>query len=140
MKRTPEQSKAIHTLLSQKNLMEVKAELVLSFTDGRTESSRELEFDEAKALIRHLKGNEKTPWQRTKAKIINHLCRVCGFVTGANEPDYERIDQFIQNIGSRNPERKILRKLSYLEMCHVCTQVVAMGKHETERWIKQIPK
>lgn len=53
---TPAQLKMIHVLLNEHGIMERKPELVHSFSDGRTTSSRELYLNEAKSLIEYLKG------------------------------------------------------------------------------------
>lgn len=49
------QNKIVHSLLAKTGLMQQKATLVHSFSKGRTQSSRELSFDEATELIGYLK-------------------------------------------------------------------------------------
>lgn len=57
MKRsTISQIAAIHTLLSKQGLKDDKANIVQSFTAGRTTSTKEMSMDEAAALIGHLKS------------------------------------------------------------------------------------
>ena len=53
------QLKIIHTLLGELELRDRKSEIVYSFTEGRTESSREMTMKEAKDLIEWLKGSQE---------------------------------------------------------------------------------
>jgi hypothetical protein len=56
---TSAQLKIIHVLLKDLGIENRKAGLVLSFTEGRTENSREMTLKEAKSLIECLKGREE---------------------------------------------------------------------------------
>jgi hypothetical protein len=51
---TPGQNKRIHALLGKAGLMDEKAALVKEYTNGRSESSKDLSELEAKGLIWHL--------------------------------------------------------------------------------------
>ena len=53
---SPENNKCLHTLLNQAGLTNRKADLVLSFTQGRSESSKDMSDQEAKEMIRYLQG------------------------------------------------------------------------------------
>jgi len=55
MNYTPTQHKQLFALLNQSGLMEHRKDVVYSFTNGRTESTKELEQKEYKALIDYLK-------------------------------------------------------------------------------------
>lgn len=46
-----EQNKKLHALLNQKGLLENKANIIAGITKGRTESSKELSFDETRLMI-----------------------------------------------------------------------------------------
>lgn len=54
MKITTGQNRRLHSLLQRRGLMEEKANLVLHYTDGRTEHSSELLYNEAIQIIRAL--------------------------------------------------------------------------------------
>jgi len=55
MKRTAEQNKILHKLISDLNInKELKMELVYEFTGGRETSSAEMGIDECASLISHL--------------------------------------------------------------------------------------
>lgn len=69
--------KKIHTLLRQLGLMERKPEIVHGFTQGRTESSRDMTLSEAKALIEWLEGSK----ERTNViRRIWHLAYEMGII------------------------------------------------------------
>lgn len=49
-----QQVKAINAILAQRKMMADKPEIISSFTDGRTEHSKELYFEEANAMLQFL--------------------------------------------------------------------------------------
>lgn len=59
MKRTLEQNKRLHTLLTSTGLSDDKRDLVSAYSTGRTTSSAELTEDECRQLILHLEAIEK---------------------------------------------------------------------------------
>ena len=71
MKRTIEQNKQLHSLISRFKIdKERKQELILEVTDGRASSSADLEFTEAKKLIKHLESlNPSIPKDRGQAAM-----------------------------------------------------------------------
>jgi hypothetical protein len=135
-KRTTAQNNKLYLLLEQTGLKPHKAALVEGFTNGRTESSSEMTAQECESLIGHLESEHRDKCKNVKAKVIFLLCKM-GFTTANNQPDYERINNFIKNIGSNNPRKVILNFLYYNELCKVCTQVEAMDKNETNRFIQR---
>lgn len=64
---TAAQLKMVHTLLGELGIMERKTELVFSFTNGRTESSRDMTLMEAKALIEYLMGSQE------RTEVVNRI-------------------------------------------------------------------
>lgn len=56
-------------------------------------------------------------------KKILHVLGLYGMVTGENKLDYTRINDFIVNIGSRNPDKKQLNFLTNKELQAIVTQV-----------------
>ena len=63
---TPEQMRQLHALLNELNQMEYKPNIVASFTNRRTASSKELYATEADAVIKHL--NEELRKKKEKQK------------------------------------------------------------------------
>lgn len=72
----PQQLKQLHTLLQKQNLTHYKAEMVGGATAGRTESSRELHYNEAAELIKQLQAMQPVqqwkpkPGEQQRRKII----------------------------------------------------------------------
>ncbi len=63
---TPQQSQVLHALLAKLGIMDGKAHLVRQFTNGRSSSSKDLTFAEAKDLIDSL--NRQVP---AKARAVH---------------------------------------------------------------------
>lgn len=138
---TPAQNKKLHALLGQLGLMDHKAELVREYSSINSNSSKDLLWNEAQSLIKHLermtntKSNSKPkedPRRKMRGKIIHYLC-LMGYTTG-DKPDVERINKFIVNIGTRNPRKVILNFLYEKELQQVLTQVEAMYLNEVKRF------
>lgn len=76
---TPQQNKIIHSLLNQLGLMPQKANLVLSFTNQRTESSKEMHPIEALEFIKWLTNetkNEAEKANQMRRKILAKAHRI----------------------------------------------------------------
>lgn len=70
--------------------------------------------------------------RRMRGKVIHYLC-LLGYTDDSGQADYGRINEFIVNIGSRNPRRVILNYLYKDELLAVLNQVEAIYKKETGR-------
>lgn len=73
--------------------------------------------------------------RKMRGKIIHLLCLIG--MTKAGKPDYDRINEFIVNIGSRNPKKKILNYLYKDELNDVLVQVESMYQNELGRFNKE---
>lgn len=60
MKTQPGQLKRIHQLLNSTKMMGEKSDLVRDFTGGREKSSKEMLYNEANNLIKHLEAYENS--------------------------------------------------------------------------------
>lgn len=67
--------------------------------------------------------------RKMRGKIIHYLCMM-GFTTATNRPDFNRINEFVENIGNRNPKKKILNFLYEKELQEVLVQVEQMYRKE----------
>ena len=69
------QNKRLHQLLTELHLMDMKGDLILDATDGRTSHSSEMLVNEANNLIKHLEDiSSKNPAESTiKETVLNHL-------------------------------------------------------------------
>ena len=98
---TPAQMKMIHALLSKNDLMEYKAELCHSFSEGRTSSSRELTLKEAKEFIQYMIDGDKC---KTLIRRIHHLGYLSGIIYGNTPEDKAmntaKLNLFVKQRGS----------------------------------------
>jgi hypothetical protein len=114
MTRSATQNKALHGLLMKLNIAaEHKAELVLSFTDGRTERSSEMTYAECQSFIQWCQSQlreEEDKCQRMRRKILA-ICHELGWYKrdtggqlymhlGRPVLDFVRIDAFCVERGN----------------------------------------
>lgn len=132
---TPSQLKKIHTLLGQLGLMKRKLEIVYGFTGGRTESSRELTLQEAKALIEWLAESD----ERTRiVRHIWHLAYEMGIIVPGDQSEkamnIAKLDAFCKERGT---VKKAISAQSLKEVKRTAKQFEAMyKKHEEKQDIK----
>ena len=112
---------------------------VAEFTDGRTESLSSLSDGEYHQLLTQVQRFNPSPQQgfneerkKMRGKITHYLC-LLGYVDPQGKPDWNRIDRYIVNIGSRNPRKVILNYLYTDELKKVLTQVETMYKKELNK-------
>lgn len=100
-------NRALHSLLNSTGLLPHKADLVASFTNGRTEKSSEMNETEAKQMLRHLslqKPVEYNPANKMRRKILA-ICHDLAWykrdaagnlILEKGKPvlDFDRIDSF----------------------------------------------
>lgn len=67
-----------------------------------------------------------------RGSIIHHLC-LLGYVDASGNANYDRINDFIVNIGSLNPRKVILNFLTYDELVPIVTQIKQMYAKESKR-------
>ena len=131
MQITKHQIKMIHTLLNNHRLMKYKREIIASYTDGRTESSREMTREEAQYMINRLAA--EAPLQRMRRKVFA-LAREMGMIWGETKEDNRmnaaKINRFLK---SRGAVKKPLNKLKYEELQQVVSQFQSMAKKEGKR-------
>lgn len=129
---TTPQLKKIHTLLGQLGLMDRKPEIVQSFTEGRTESSREMTLMEAKALIEYLMGSQE---RTTVIRRIWHLAYEMGIIVPGDQDEKAmnaaKLDAFCEQRGT---VKKPLSSQSLKEVKRTAKQFEAMfAKHEQRK-------
>lgn len=95
----------------------------------RTNYSRHLNKDKYGAQAKQQDWEDKKKSVKT---AVHYLC-LCGMVTTANQPDYDRINDFVRNIGSNNPRRVDLRQLNATELNKVVSQIKAMYQREIQK-------
>lgn len=95
------QVKAIYTLLGKLGLRDEKESIVGSFTGGKTTSVRTMAFNEAKALIGHLKSMD--PRDRKSEKMRNKILSIAhemNWITpGTEKVDMEHVNNWCLQYG-----------------------------------------
>lgn len=122
----PKLNKQLHSLLALQGLMEQKAELVNTATDGRTSSSSDMTDTEAQKLIDAIKPiGIITKTNMDEAKKTNtirkcfSLFRLMGYYKG-EKPDYDRINQFCLH---RSAAKKRLTDMDVKELSNLIYQL-----------------
>ena len=99
------QLSALHALLNNTGMLEDKKELIYNTTDGRTESSKELTFEEAKLLISRL--SEFDPKARQRSLIFS-LAYQAGIIYGSTPDDKKinaaKLNMFLKERGTIKKE------------------------------------
>jgi hypothetical protein len=96
-KLTPDQLKAIHTLLNKQGLKDEKDNIVSGFTAGRTTSSRAMHYDEAAALIGHLKqlDPEQASSDKMRNKILSQAHEMGWRIQGTDRIDMDHVNNWM---------------------------------------------
>lgn len=117
----------IHVLFGQLGLLESKKEIVSDFSNGRTDSSKELSFDEARLLIIRLA--EHSPAERMKSLIFS-LAYQSGIIYGNTGEDKKinaaKLNLFLKERGT---VKKELNAMSYPELVKTHRQFEAIVKN-----------
>lgn len=119
---TKNQNKVFHQLISQLEIEDEKGYRIQLATGYRTNSSTELTEKEAALMIDNLKAERKKTMGKMQGKLIATL-KLLGYVTDGYKEDWERIDNFIEGIGTKNPKKRKLWGLHKTELKAVLNQV-----------------
>ena len=121
----PQLSK-IHVLLNKLGLTDQKAEIMYNFSNGRTQSSKELTADEARRLISSL--CEYDPQERLKSLIFS-LGYQSGILYGSTSTDKKinvaKLNLFLKERGA---VKKELNAMNYTELIRTHRQFEAIVK------------
>jgi len=126
---TPQQLKCANTLVSQLGIdKEAKGVMIMGFTGGRSDSSKELTYNEAAAFIKHLKGLDpnKAGAEKMRNKILYYAHEMGWHIKGTTKIDMQRVDNWCLTKGY------IKRKLdnySYEELPKLVSQFEAVYKY-----------
>lgn len=120
----------IHVLLTQLNLMDSKKQIVSEFSNGRTSSSKELSFQEAKQLISRLA--EHSPTERMKSLVFS-LAYQAGIIYGSSGEDKKinaaKLNLFLKERGA---VKKELNAMTYPELIRVHRQFEAIVRNSAK--------
>lgn len=115
---SPAQLKKLHAKLNESGLMDLKRDMIADCTDGRTTSSRELTFSEAKCLIEALSDSDE---RQRQIRAIYHLAYETGVIYGDSDEDKRmntaKLNLFCRNRGTVKKDI-VLQSLSELKRTH----------------------
>ena len=119
---TKDQIKYVRGLLNRAGLTEYKEEIVLSFTDGRTEHLTGMNYQETQDIIAHFKGilniPQDTPAEKQRRKILSLAHEMKWHLPGTRKVDMERVNHWLL---TRTAFKKPLNDLLYTELPVVVT-------------------
>lgn len=123
---------AIYTGLKSKGLQDQKEELVLSYTNDRTTSTREMRKQEALGLIAFLNGDQKKEKDKC-SKMIRYIyslayqMNITVITKEKTKVDTKRLDALCKRL---SPQKKGLQEHTYDELK---TLVTLFNKYYKER-------
>lgn len=126
---TKEQIKKISVLLNQRGLTHLKDDLIMSFTDGRTNSRSLMYKNEAAELIQYLESNgdkakaEKANTMRRKILAMAHNLQ---WENADGSINMHRVNQWCLNY---SVGKKVLDAFSYEELPKLVSQFQMMYKN-----------
>jgi hypothetical protein len=124
--------KQIYALLDDLKMKNRKEQMVGVTTGQRTTHVSEMSNAEGNTLIHRLTNLQQERIRPMRKKIIHLLC-VYGMTKDDGNGDLDRMDQFVMNIGARNPKKKKLFYLSIHETLQVLNQIEQMVKKELKK-------
>lgn len=118
---------AIRTLIQKLNLD--KEDVILHASNGRTQSTSELNYTEAEALIRFLRSgqsNEKDRANQMRRKVIS-CCYEMRLVTEKGKIDMAKVNAMVRKFGYLKP--KDLNSYTLSELPTLVTQFTKLRDH-----------
>lgn len=144
MNATAKQIQYIHAALHRKGLLAHKREMVASFTGNRTESSKDMTFEEAAEMLATL--NDHQPDEDKRQKMVRHIIAMAhemgwikesgvvscesGVGTLKKKKDYSDLHAWVEKYGYL---KKPLNKYSYAELPNLVTAF----KNVYAAWLKK---
>lgn len=142
MNATAKQLQSIHAALHRYGLLAHKAEMVSSYTNGRSHSSRDMTIEEANAMLQMLHSGKTD--EEKKDKMVKHIIAMAhemGWITeslvvsqdsGVPKPkkDYSALHRWVEKYGYL---KKPLGKYKYAEL----PTLVTAFKNVYYSWLKK---
>jgi hypothetical protein len=128
---TPAQLKCINTIISKQKISKDHKQMIIAgFSVGRTESSKELYYEEAVAVIKHLKDTDPNAAAAAKMRRkILYFAHEMGWQkqkNGKMVADIQRIDGWCLQFGY---VKRKLDNYSYEELPKLVSQFQSMYTH-----------
>lgn len=127
----PDQIRRLHAMLGERNMMHRKKDLVVSASQGRTESSKGLSEREMDLLISRLetikpvKQPERDPILDKKRKRVIANMAAAGYVLESGKPDMIAIYAWVR----RQKHKKELNQLSSQDLSELIVAAEGVAKH-----------
>ena len=144
MKRTQQQNKVLHRLLSRLGISdESKADMVLSFTNGRTERSSEMTMGECQNMIvelEHLLDKSKTRENELKQTLRRNVFKLMydlGYLNG-NMSNTEKLSVINRWAADMLHYDKDLNYLSIDELRRFINQLQAIRRNKNKQKKKAV--
>jgi len=142
---SPQQLRALHAACRAARVNEeARHSMIYSFTSGRTSSSKELSFDEARALISRLNTQEDERIRNYVRKEGSNLCRSIyslsfkisflnkGFTTESEEDKQMNLAKLNVFARSRSKARKNISQMYLDELTDLKRQLEAIARKEPD--------
>lgn len=136
---TTKQLSKLHVLLNDSGMMEYKRQLVFQFSHNRTESSKELTYDEIASFINWL---EKSVLHTDKMRRkIFALAYQAGIIYG-DTPEDKRMNtaKLSGFLLERGTVKKELKNMNKHELLKTVNQFASIVKHSQESAVKSLLK
>lgn len=125
---TPQQNKILHSLLTQLQLMPQKQNLIFGFTNGKSQSSKDMSYKEAQQLISYLNQQSQQHQEASntmRRKILSMAHRLLWLLPNG-KVDVQRVNNWcIANSYLKKP----LNKYSYTELPQLVSQFTTMYQY-----------
>ncbi len=138
-----QQLRALHAMLNKAGINEeARHNLIHSFTDGRTSSSKELTFDEARILLSRLSEQQNSRIRELQRKEAIVLCRAIyalsfeikflnkGFASETEEDKQMNLAKINMFCRTRSKVRKNLSQMDLEELQDIKRQLEAIARKE----------
>ena len=134
---TQAQIKAIQSILSKKGFdSEMRHDLIDGFTSGRTRSTKDLSFDEARKLIEVLMREEQSRIEKDVKKVLSAIYKLSfdidflnkGYEDGTDEDRAMNIAKINRFTREKGKFRKNVSQMSLNELKETKTQFEALAR------------
>lgn len=122
------QNKLLYGLLNKTGLLNQKATLVFNVTKGRTESTKEMTWQETRLLINYLQSQDPQAARANKMrrKMFSLAHEMQWHISGTQKVDGARLDAWCEKYGYLH---KKLNSYTYLELPKLVSQFESLHKH-----------
>ena len=125
----PQLNKQLHSLLNATDLTGQKSNIVHGFTDGRSDSSKELTNGEAEKMIKYLQSitaNKDEVSNKMRRKMISLAHEMHWHLPGTQKIDMQQLNGWCCKFGQFKKE---LNKHSYDELTKLVSQFNQVYNH-----------